>query len=120
MKKIKCYIKPIIRWTICIVSYLLIMTVLNYTQVIKFNTIIKINFVIISLMMIYIGIKSGKKASKRGYLGGLKIGSLIIAVLAVLNLLFIRSFNLSVLIYYLVILACTTVGSMIGINIKRN
>ena len=120
MKKIKCYIRPIVRWTICIVSYLLLMTILNYTQVIKFNMIAKINFVIISLMMIYIGIKSGKKATKRGYLGGLKIGGTIIVILIILNLLFVRSFNLSVLIYYLVILACTTIGSMIGINLKRN
>lgn len=65
------------------------------------------------------GIGIGRKSSKKGYLEGLKLGGIIILSLLLINLLFIRTFSLSILMYYLIILASSIIGSMIGINIKR-
>jgi putative membrane protein (TIGR04086 family) len=67
-----------------------------------------------------LGIINGKKASKKGYLEGLKLGSIIILILLIFNLIFIRKFSLNTFVYYLVIIASTTIGSMIGINLRKS
>lgn len=119
MNKIKKYIKPVLFFLTTFVFYLIVLLALNYTGLLKLNSIVKINFVIISLISLILGIIEGKKTSKRGYLEGLKMSAVIIAIIFILNLIFYRSFSLYILLYYIVITVSCTIGSMIGINLKH-
>ena len=99
--------------------YLFVLVLLNYFQVLNFKTITKINFIVMSLLMFILGLYGGKRTAKKGYLEGLKLGFIIVFILLILNLVFIRIFNLNILVYYLIIIMSSMFGSMIGINLKR-
>jgi len=119
MQYLKKYGKIIIVWLLISIIYSITLTLLNYFQLFKFDTIIKINFIIVSFITFLLGILIGKNSSKKGYIEGLKIGSLIILILLLLNLIFIRNLNLYIFIYYLTLIASSTLGSMVGINLKK-
>ena len=119
MNKLKKYIKITLTWIIMLIIYTFILLILNYTQVLKFNSLIKLNIIIMLITIFIIGILNGKTAQKKGYIEGIKLGSIISSILLLLNIIFIRKFSLYTLLYYLSIIISTTIGSMIGINIKR-
>lgn len=102
-----------------VVLYILVLSLLHYLNLIKLNMIGTINFVFISILMFALGVIMGKKALKKGYIEGLRVGGMTIASLFIMNILFARYFDLHIVLYYLVILASSTIGSMIGINLKR-
>ncbi len=64
--------------------------------------------------------KEGHKAAKQGYIAGIKTGSLFIFILLMFNIIFYRNFHINSLIYYLILLAVAILGSMVGINAKKN
>ena len=68
----------------------------------------------------FLGFKNGKVSKSKGYLAGLKMGLSFVLVLIIFNLIFIRSFKLSLLIYYLLLLMSSVLGGMFGINRKKN
>lgn len=97
-----------------------IITLLNYFNIIsdKIISIFKILIPIISMFIggFYIGIHSNNK----GYLEGLKLGSLFSIFLLIFNFLALsNSFKLKYLLFYLIILVSCILGSMIGINIRK-
>lgn len=119
MEKFKKYAFRALKMFSLVFIYMLLICIMNYTGLLKLSTISKINFVVIALIFLIEGIKMGKKASKKGFLEGLKLGGITILVLLILNLIFYRNFNLYCLMYYILILASSTIGSMIGINLHR-
>lgn len=119
MEQIKKYAFRALKVFIGLFLYMMSICLLNYTGLLKLSTISKINYFIIALMFLLEGIKMGKKASKKGFLEGLKLGGITIFVLLILNLIFYRNFNLYCLMYYVLILASSTIGAMIGINLHR-
>lgn len=119
MQKIKKLIKPTLLLLTTFLIYFLILTTLHYTGLLKLSSISKINFFIIALVSLISGFTIGKKTSKKGYLEGLKLGLIICSILLLLNAILYRTFSLYLLIYYIVILSSTTIGSMIGINLKH-
>ena len=119
MNLLKKYGRIILLWSTIIILYLITLTILNYTQIMKLETITKINFISVSIITFILGILTGKTSSKKGYIEGLKAGTLIVLLLFLLNIIFIRKFNLYIFIYYLTLLSSSTFGSMIGINLKK-
>jgi len=85
----------------------------NYT-----NTIIKI---LIPITATFIStIILGKHTNTKAYLGGLKFTSIYLIIMLITNYLILHnSFNFKTLIFYLLILFTGTIGSMLGINLKR-
>lgn len=98
----------------------IIITLLNYFGILK-ETPLKILSIISMIISILIGsYLTGKKANKKGYLEGIKFGSIIIVIVLLLNLiLFKNEFNLINILYYLLLLFTSTIGSMIGIMRKQ-
>lgn len=67
------------------------------------------------------GYKSGKKASSKGYLEGLKVSGLFLLILLIINIFTSNNiFSLTTLIYYLVLLLSGVFGGSIGINKKED
>lgn len=119
MNKVLKYVKKIGIWVLLFLIYFVVLTLLSYNGVFKMSTVGTINMVMCAIVMFVLGVKFGKKASKRGYLEGLKIGGIVALGLFLLNLIFYRVFNLYIFLYYLLTIASSTIGSMIGINTKR-
>lgn len=119
MKKILKYLKCI-GWIIVINSILsFILTLLHYFDVFSPNTIKTLKLLSVILSMLIGGIYIGRKSNKKGYLEGVKIG-LVFIVLIFLFTLISKNFAFKSLIYYFIILISSTVGAMIGIQIKKD
>lgn len=72
------------------------------------------------ISMLIGGIYIGSKTKQKGWLEGLKIGAEVIIVLFIISYLaFDQGINIKNLIYYLILLASSTFGSMIGINKRK-
>lgn len=79
-------------------------------------------FILFSTMLtLFIGgIYLGKKCEKKGWLEGIKIGFLIIFLFFLISYLGLdQAINLKVFIYYLLLIAVSMLGSMLGINKKK-
>ena len=73
----------------------------------------------IILFLVY-GFKNGISANKKGFLAGIKISLILLAILIIINLITIRNiFNITSLIYYLILLLTGTFGGMLGISKKK-
>ena len=83
----------------------LIFSTLNYFNIIKDNlfNVIKI---LIPVISIFIGaFRLGKKAEKKGWLEGIKLGSIVILLMFIFSLIFFRnSITLKTILYYLLLL----------------
>lgn len=107
-----------------IISFLvltLLMTLFSYFNILKDGgvSILKIIIPIISLFMG--GFLLGKKASKKGWLEGIKIGALCLIFIIIFNYLaYSFSFEAKNLLYYCILIISSIFGSMIGINFKKN
>ena len=99
----------------------IIITILNYFNILN-GTILKVFRIITIILSLFIGgYLTGLKANKKGYLEGIKFGSIMIIIVLLLNLLvFNNKFTLMNILYYLLLLFCSTLGSMICIMRKSS
>ena len=107
-----------------IISSILILTFVitffNYFNIIN-DKIISIFKILIPIISLFIGgFISGKRSKNKGWLEGLKLGSLFSILLIIFNFLaFNNSFEIKYLLFYLIIITSSIFGSMIGINQKK-
>ena len=95
-----------------------IITLLNYFNLLSSN-IANTLILIIVIASIFVGsFLLGKKSNKKGYLEGIKYSAIFILLLVIINLLFVKVFEIKSLIYFLIIVVSSTFGSMLGINKK--
>ncbi len=119
MEKVKKYVKPTLILFGLIIVYLGILLSLAYTGALGLKGIFIINSIVMTIILLILGIRTGKKTSKKGYLEGLKVGGITVIILLLMNLIFYRSFSLVLFLYYLVLIASSTIGSILGINLKH-
>ena len=95
----------------------LIFTLFNYFSF-KDLSIIKMFIPVVSLFIggIYLGLNTRFK----GFCNGLKLGILFVLFMIILNIIFISEFEIKNILYYLILLISTSLGSMIGINLKKS
>lgn len=116
---IKKYLYSLLYILIGIFLFSLIITILNYFNLIDTNTLKYFKLIAIIIPLFIGGISIGKQASKNGYIEGLKIGSIVVVTIALLNYLgFNSDFSISSILYYMIILISSILGSIIGINKK--
>ena len=94
-------------------------TLFNYFNILSSNIISILKFLIPLIGILVSGFVMGKNSSKKGYIEGLKLGSIIVIVLIVISLLF-NKFNVRSVIYYFVLLFSSILSSMFGINKKKD
>ena len=112
--KITKYIKSILYFLISIFITTLIITILNYLNLIDQNTIsfLKITALIISLTIS--GIYIAKKATSKKIIEGLKIGIIVVILSFIISLFTKNSLSFSKGLYFLIILISPILGSMIA------
>lgn len=117
------YLKKIlISFLITILSLLLLLflvTIFNYFDLFNYKVTNVLIIIVPILALIFGGLYMGKNTIKRGYLEGLKLGLIFIFILVIVNLILRETINLKDIIFYLVLLASSIFGSMVGINIQK-
>lgn len=115
------YLKKIGTAFIYIFSILIVSTFIislfNYIGLVngKFLTILKILIPIISLFVG--GFIIGRKSKSKGWLEGIKLGGIFILFLVLFNYLGLKNIpEFKTIIYYLIILGSSVIGSMFGIS----
>ena len=113
------YGKRILWMILSILLCLIIINALYYFNFISTN-IYKTLEILIFLINIFIStFILGKSSSKKGYLEGIKYSLIIISIFIVLTLLINEPIKLKILIYYLIIIITSILGSTMGINRKK-
>ena len=118
MNKIINYLKTIGEFFIILLVFNLIMTIFSYFELLNQSIINIINFIFIILLFIFLGFRIARKTKLKGYLNGLIISfilSLIFIVFSLIN----NDFNLSSLLYYLILIASSVVGGIFGVNKEK-
>ena len=96
-----------------------IQTIINLILKINTTTNQLISLISIILYIFTTSIIDGKKTTKKAYKQGLKMGLIYILILYILGIPFlVFKINLKKLIYFLIIVLISTLGTIIGINKK--
>ena len=118
---IKNYFMYLAYTFVSILILILIVTVFNYFNLLGSSITSTLKLVIPVGSLLVNSLLLGKKAKKRGILEGLKFGGIFIFVILILNnLILMNSFEIKILIYYVILLISAMFGSMIGINLKKS
>lgn len=112
------YGKRLVFTIISIFILMLILTCFYYYDYISEDTYNFFKFWILMFSIFGNSFILGKQSSKKGYIEGVRFGSLIIIILFISTLIFFK-FRLRYLFYYIIILMISVLGSIIGINRKK-
>ncbi len=119
VKIIKSYGKTVLIFllVICLVCFLF--GLFQLIGFLSFKTTSLLFMIFMVMLFLILGFRYGKKANKKGYLAGVKIGLCLILVLVFINFVFYKTnFSLERIVYYLVLILSSILGAMIGINKK--
>lgn len=102
-----------------LISLTFIFSSLYYINFIS-NGLFKFIKILIPIISIFIGsFIIGKKSNSKGWLEGLKFGSIIILLLFLISIIFFRrELSIKIILYYLILLLTSSLSSMMGINFK--
>ena len=113
------YLKSFSYTLISIFILNIVISSLYYFDLIK-NSTFNISRTIITLISVLIGgFYIGKYSKEKGYIEGLKLGIIIIVFMIVFSLVLKSNFNITMFLYYVMIIISSILGSMIGINKKK-
>lgn len=115
------YLKVLLYILIPILILNIIMTSFYFFNIIENSSINYLKLVIVLLSMLIGGIYIGSKASKKGWLEGIKVGLEVIILLFLISYLgFDKGISIKTVVYYFLILTSSMLGSMIGINKRKS
>lgn len=98
----------------------LFLTILNYTGILTGNILDIFNIILLFISILIGGILTGRKANRKGYIEGIKFGSIIMVLILLINILIFRNkINLISILYYLLIIFISMIGSIIGISKRK-
>ena len=120
MNYLKKLCKIVITTILSIIILGFILTILYYFDVIN-NNIYNIMKMIIVLLSLFINAYIlGKSSTKYGLIEGLKLGTIILVIMFILKIITNSSFDIRTIIYSIILLLTSSIGSVIGINKKEN
>jgi len=113
--------KPLLISFISILVLTFIITLFNYINLFSLNIVNIFSYIIPFISFFIGGILLGKKSINKGWLEGIKLGLICIFILFVFNFLaFNQGYSISNFINYGIVLISNILGSMIGINTKKD
>jgi len=112
------YLKSMVYSLSIILISTILLTILNYFNIIS-RIPLKIVMLLIPITSLFIGsFKLGKVSNKKGYIEGLKYGTIWIFLLLIINLI-TKNFTITSIIYYIILLLISVSAGVLGINRKR-
>lgn len=118
MEIIKKYSFRFLYTVLSIVISLLLITTLYHFNIISSNIYQTLKLIILLVNILISGIILGKKATSKGYLEGIKLGTFMILLCFLITLVTGQDLKIRLLIYDSMILITSILGGMIGINKK--
>lgn len=115
----KNYLKSLLYIFGIIFLLLFFLTIFNYFNIITGNLLKIIKFIIPTVAIFTGGIILGKNSPSKGWYNGIKLSLIVILLFIILNLIFRLGIEFKDTLYYLILLASSTLGSMVGINKKH-
>lgn len=111
------YLKALLYIFVLIIVFSLLISTLNYFDIVGSGIINIFEIISVIVSMFVGGVFIGKNSNNKGYLQGLKIGGISLVILFLLNYLgFNNSFSISTILFYLIIIVSSIIGSVVGIN----
>lgn len=97
----------------------IIITIFNYFNLLS-GIPLKIIMLLIPIIGVFIGsLKIGKVSSKKGYVEGIKYGTIWMLLMLIINLI-TKNFTITSIIYYIILLLISAFAGVIGINKRKN
>lgn len=117
MKNLKTTLKYGVISILTIFVLLFLVGTLYYFDIISSGTVNYLRLFIILSVLFGTSFILGKNTKKNGYLEGMKFGIFDILIFLIISVIFFRSdFKLRIILYYIILLITSVLGSMIGIN----
>lgn len=115
------YVKVLLYILIPLLVLSIIMTLFQHFNILGESGTNYFKLIAIALSMLIGGIYIGTKATKKGWLEGIKVGLEVIIILFIVSYLaFDKGISIKTLIYYIIIVSSAMLGSMIGINKRKS
>lgn len=115
-------VKKILNCLMCFFIVLLggtlILTLINYFNIMGSKIVAVMRFILPVIAILISSYRLGKMSDKKGYLEGLKFGSIIILIFMVLVII-LDKLSLKSILYYTILLLISIMGSTIGINKRK-
>lgn len=111
--------KIIITTLLSIIILGFILTILYYFDIINNNIYNIMKMVIVILSLFINAFFLGKNSTKYGLVEGLKLGAIFLIIMFIIKIFTSNSFDIRTVIYGIIILLTTSIGSVIGINKKE-
>ena len=103
-----------------ILIFTFIVTLLSYFNLMNDKIVSIFKIIIPVIGMLIGGFYIGKKSNRKGFIEGLKLSLIFIIILTIFNYLaFDYSFKFKYLLFYIILIVSSILGSMIGINRKK-
>ena len=119
MNYLKKLCKIVITTILSIIILGFILTILYYFDVINNNIYNIMKMVIVLLSLFINAFFLGKNSTKYGLVEGLKLGAIFLIIMFIIKIFTSNSFDIRTVIYSIIILLTTSIGSVIGINKKE-
>ncbi len=91
-------------------------SLLSFFNILKGNLLTIMKFLIPFLSFFIGSFKQGKESKKKGFLEGLKIGSILVFILFIFNYGIYQTFHFKNLLYYFLLLFISMTGGILGIS----
>lgn len=115
---LKNLLTSILYFFIFILISTIIITIFNYFNIFSANVVSILKFIFPVIGIVISGFILGKNSAKNGYIEGIKLGSIVIAIFLLVTIIS-KSFEIKSIIYYLILMLSSILSSMIGINKKK-
>ena len=113
-------LKKIIIYLILLCVFLLLLSIFNLTNLLGGTPSAIISMAFGAFSFFLAGFVRGKKRAKNGYVAGLLTGGTLLLIVFLISILIFRvRINPAMLIYYAILLISCIVGSVIGINKRK-
>ncbi len=117
MNKILIFLKSISIFLVLFIIYLLVISLLYYFEVLSYNTVSIISYIVILILFFTLGFKSSKHFNNKGYLNGFIVSIVICTILSLITLI-IDNYSFGTLVYYLSLILSSITGGIVGIQKK--
>lgn len=120
MEKIKKYSLSIGIYISLILIFSFFINLLNYFNILSENSYKIFLVLLVSINMFISAFILGKNTQEKGYLEGIKLGLILIILMITISYLSSDILpSIKSIIYYLILLLSSIIGSTFGINIKK-
>ena len=114
----KKYLYALGYFFILFLVFTLFITILDYFILLSQPIISFLKLLLLIFDMFFAGFYVGRRSIRKGYIEGVKIGVIIIFIFFVFSL-FLFKFEIRTILYYVILLSSSVLGSMLGISIRK-